>query len=71
MTHADVAEHLAEKGFDQATAYRNLIALTEAELLRRSDLVTMCGDSNRSERASMHMVLILTLCVSIVAAYPA
>ena len=38
MTHADVAEHLAEKGFDQATAYRNLIALTDAELLRRSEM---------------------------------
>ncbi|MBN78806.1 MAG: Fur family transcriptional regulator, partial [Planctomycetaceae bacterium] len=33
LTHADVAEHLAERGIDKATAYRNLNDMTDAGLL--------------------------------------
>ena len=38
LTHADVAEHLAESGIDKATAFRNLNDMTDAGLLRRSEL---------------------------------
>lgn len=38
LTHADVCSRLAESGFDRATVYRNLADLTDAGLLRRSDL---------------------------------
>lgn len=38
LTHADVCERLADAGFDRATVYRNLADLTDANLLRRSDL---------------------------------
>ncbi len=37
-THADVAEHLAAAGFDRATIYRNLIDLTDAGFVRRTDV---------------------------------
>jgi Fur family ferric uptake transcriptional regulator len=38
LTHADVAEHLAERGIDKTTAYRNLNDMTGAGLLRRTEL---------------------------------
>ncbi len=38
VTHAEVADRLADEGLDRATVYRNLIDLTDAGLLRRSDL---------------------------------
>jgi len=38
MTHAEVAEELAGEGFDKATVFRNLVDLTEAGLLSRSEL---------------------------------
>lgn len=38
MTHAAVADHLAETGIDQATAFRNLNDLADAELVRRTEL---------------------------------
>ncbi|HAY80324.1 MAG TPA: Fur family transcriptional regulator [Planctomycetaceae bacterium] len=38
LTHADVAEHLAEKGIDKATAFRNLNDMTDSGLLRRTEL---------------------------------
>ena len=38
LTHADVAEHLAERGIDKATVYRNLNDMTDAGLLRRTEL---------------------------------
>lgn len=38
LTHADVSEALADKGFDRATIYRNLTELTEAGLLSRVEL---------------------------------
>ena len=37
-THAEVAEALADGGFDQATIYRNLTELTEAKILSRVEL---------------------------------
>ncbi|MFM7207164.1 MAG: Fur family transcriptional regulator [Planctomycetaceae bacterium] len=37
-THADVAEALADHGFDRATIYRNLTELTDKRLLNRVEL---------------------------------
>ncbi len=38
VSHADVADALAPKGFDRATIYRNLVELTEAGLVARIEL---------------------------------
>jgi Fur family ferric uptake transcriptional regulator len=38
LTHAVVAEHLASSGIDKATAFRNLNDMTDAGLLRRTEL---------------------------------
>ena len=38
MTHADVAERLDDAGVDKATAFRNLNDMTDAGLLRRTEL---------------------------------
>ena len=37
-THAEVADALANRGFDRATIYRNLTELTEASLVTRVEL---------------------------------
>lgn len=36
-SHAELADKLVQEGFDRATVYRNLIDLTEAGLVQRSD----------------------------------
>lgn len=38
VTHAELAEELVPRGFDKATVYRNLIDLTEAGLVSRTEL---------------------------------
>lgn len=38
VTHAELAADLVPRGFDKATVYRNLIDLTEAGLVSRSEL---------------------------------
>jgi Fur family ferric uptake transcriptional regulator len=38
LSHADVADELDDETLDRATVYRNLMALTEAGLVRRTDL---------------------------------
>lgn len=38
LTHADVAVRLNENGIDKATAFRNLNDMTDAGLLRRTEL---------------------------------
>jgi len=38
LTHAVVAEHLAASGVDKATAFRNLNDMTDAGLLRRTEV---------------------------------
>jgi Fur family ferric uptake transcriptional regulator len=38
MTHAEVAERLGDSGVDKATAFRNLNDMTEAGLLRRTEV---------------------------------
>jgi Fur family ferric uptake transcriptional regulator len=38
MTHAQVADELAARGFDRTSVYRNLVELTEVGLLNRLEL---------------------------------
>ena len=38
VTHADVANHLETRGVDKAKAFRNLNDMTDAGLLRRTEL---------------------------------
>jgi len=38
MAHAEVCDALAEHGYDRATLYRNLVDLTTADLVNRTDL---------------------------------
>jgi Fur family ferric uptake transcriptional regulator len=38
VTHADLAGELVPQGFDKATVYRNLIDLTDAGMLSRTEL---------------------------------
>ncbi len=38
LTHAEIADELVPQGFDKATVYRNLIDLTEAGIVSRSEL---------------------------------
>lgn len=38
LTHAEVADQLAENGVDKATAFRNLNDMADAGLLRRAEL---------------------------------
>lgn len=38
QTHAELAERLVPLGFDKATVFRNLADLTDADLLRRTEL---------------------------------
>jgi Fur family ferric uptake transcriptional regulator len=63
VTHAEVAEALLDRGIDRATVYRNLIDLTEAGLLRRSDLgdhvwrfELTSGESKEERTAHPHFV---------------
>lgn len=38
VTHADLADQLVPQGFDKATVYRNLIDLTDAGMVSRTEL---------------------------------
>lgn len=38
LTHAELADELVPLGFDKATIYRNLIDLTDADLVSRTEL---------------------------------
>jgi Fur family ferric uptake transcriptional regulator len=38
LTHAEIADELVPLGFDKATVYRNLIDLTDAGIVSRSEL---------------------------------
>ena len=62
MTHGALADELAHLGFDRATIYRNLIDLTEAGLVSRSDLgdhvwrFELKGAAARHARVHPHLV---------------
>jgi len=59
MTHAQVFAALAPRGWDRVTLYRNLMDLTEASLLQRTDVgdhvwrFELRGVSGRSEHADV------------------
>lgn len=65
-SHADIVDALQSQGFDRATLYRNLMDLTEAGLVTRSDLgdhvwrfeVRRPGD----EHAALHPHFVCTDC---------
>ncbi len=51
MSHADVAERLDEAGVDKATAFRNLNDMTDAGLLRRTELAIISTALKKSATA--------------------
>lgn len=64
MTHGELVERLAHRGYDRATIYRTLVTLAEVGILRRADLggvwrfeVVQGTDAKRQhERAHPHFV---------------
>ena len=64
LTHADVAEYFAERGIDKATAYRNLNDMTDAGLLRRTELgdhvwrFEPIGEGEHEDTAHPHFVCV-------------
>lgn len=71
LSHAEVAETLAPEGLDRATVYRNLVALSEAGLARRSDLgdhvwrFERVARGGRAAGAHAHPHLVCTGCGSV------
>ncbi len=63
LTHAEVAEGLAKLRVDKATAFRNLNDMTDAGLLRRTELEIMFGVLNSSATEVMMKPRIPFLCV--------
>ncbi|WP_147868684.1 Fur family transcriptional regulator [Stieleria maiorica] len=65
MTHAEVAERLAENGVDKATAFRNLNDMTDAGLLRRTELgdhVYRFEEIRPGEDSDAHPHFLCTVC---------
>ncbi len=66
LSHSDITEALADLGFDRATLYRNLMDLTEAGVVARTDL----GDhvwrfelqTKRGSHATAHPHFVCTDC---------
>ncbi len=63
LSHGEIADGLAEEGFDRATVYRNLIDLTDAGLVRRSDhgdhvwrFELASGDNHEHDESHAHFV---------------
>lgn len=69
VTHADVAAHLESLGVDKATAFRNLNDMTDAGLLRRTELgdhVYRFEEIRLGEnRADSHPHFLCTVCGSV------
>lgn len=68
MTHADVAAKLVKGGVDKATAFRNLNDMTEAGLLRRTELggnVYRFEEVNEDEKDHPHPHFVCIDCGSI------
>ena len=64
LTHADVAEHLSKTGVDKATAFRTLNDMTDAGLLRRTELgdhvwrFAIIGEGEHEHSAHPHFVCV-------------
>ncbi len=62
MSHAEVFESVGDEGFDRATVYRNLMDLSEAALLKRTDVgdhiwrFEAAGDGDSNAIAHPHFV---------------
>jgi Fur family ferric uptake transcriptional regulator len=61
VSHAELADKLADATIDRATVYRNLLALTEVGLVRRTDLGDHTwrfelADANHDAAAHPHFV---------------
>ena len=64
LSHAEIFDALEDKGFDRATIYRNLIDLTEAGLLSRTDVgdhvwrfeLRQEGQRGRSQKEHPHFM---------------
>jgi Fur family ferric uptake transcriptional regulator len=62
LTHAEVCDRLLPRGYDRATLYRNLVDLTEAGLVLRSDhgdhlwRFELAGRAQHEEAAHAHFV---------------
>lgn len=72
LTHAEVCERLADAGFDRATVYRNLADLTDADILRRSDLgdhlwrfEVRAADAKHDHEDAVHPHFVCTECGSV------
>lgn len=60
MSHAEIADILEPMGFDRATAYRNLIDMTEAGLLSRTELAITSGGSKCAAKGTITTMNIRT-----------
>ncbi|MEM7476529.1 MAG: transcriptional repressor [Planctomycetota bacterium] len=64
LTHAEVAEHLSQTGVDKATAFRALNDMTDAGLLRRTELgdhvwrFELIGEGEHEHAAHPHFVCV-------------
>lgn len=64
LTHAEVADHLSATGVDKATAFRTLNDMTEAGLLRRTELgdrvwrFELIGEGEHQHAAHPHFVCV-------------
>ncbi len=64
LTHAEVAEHLAKTNVDKATAFRALNDMTDAGLVRRTELgdrvwrFELLGDGEDEHAAHPHFVCV-------------
>lgn len=64
LTHAEVAEHLGKTGVDKATAFRTLNDMSEAGLLRRTELgdrvwrFEMIAENESKHSAHPHFVCV-------------
>ncbi len=64
LTHAEVAEHLAKTNVDKATAFRTLNDMTDAGLLRRTELgdrvwrFELLGEGEHEHAAHPHFVCV-------------
>jgi Fur family transcriptional regulator, ferric uptake regulator len=54
LSHGEVCDRLEEAGFDRATVYRNLADLTEASLVRRTDLGDHLWRFELASKAPVH-----------------
>jgi Fur family ferric uptake transcriptional regulator len=65
ITHAEVAEHLGDAGWDRATLYRNLIDLSDAGLLNRVSLGSVWHFEAATKHGGGHPHFVCVECGSV------